>query len=213
MSKSVVIIGKGPSVLSSTKEFIDSFDEVSICNFPPMEGYEKYIGNKAKYHFFNSHDPNPYRKEILNKLGLEYIFNTHHTPHDGYKSSFPDHKVEYVRDYGKKVIPWFKYEYDFDPSAGIQAFDYFVTRKEFSTIGLAGFDFFKIGEKGYYFSVKEVQESWKYLFRDFDDESNRSVPYDKEGTRKRFYCHGPEKSEKYVYDMIEYYGKELRCRK
>ena len=47
MSKSVVIIGKGPSVLDSTREFIESFDEVAICNFPPIEGYEQYIGQRA----------------------------------------------------------------------------------------------------------------------------------------------------------------------
>ena len=43
MKKSVAIIGKGPSVLKSTKEFVDTFDEVAICNFPQMEGYENYI--------------------------------------------------------------------------------------------------------------------------------------------------------------------------
>ena len=84
MPKSVVIIGKGPSVLKSIKEFVDSFDEVAICNFPPMEGYEQYIGNRATYHFFNAHDPNPYKKKILNGLGLKYIFNTHYAVHDGH---------------------------------------------------------------------------------------------------------------------------------
>ena len=123
MSKSVAIIGKGLSVLKSTRDFVDSFDEVVICNFPPIKGYEKYIGNRASYHFLNVHDPNPYTKDILNSLGLKYVFNTHPVPHDGDDSIFPDHSVLYCRDYGKKVIEGFKDKNGFDPSCGIMAFE------------------------------------------------------------------------------------------
>jgi hypothetical protein len=48
MKKSIIIIGKGPSVLQSTREFVESFDEVAICNLPPKNGYEKHLGNKAQ---------------------------------------------------------------------------------------------------------------------------------------------------------------------
>jgi hypothetical protein len=205
MSKSVVIIGKGPSVLKSTKEFVDSFDEVAICNFPPMEGYEQFIGTRATYHFFNSHDPNPYKKEILNALGLKYMFNTHTIPHDGYKRSFPDHEVKYVGDYGTRKVPQFKSQYGFDPSTGIQAFDFFVTKKEFTAIGLAGIDFFKVSERGYYYPPAKVQPTLRYLYT-----STGKTPFDLEGTRILESLHDSKKSENFVHEMIEYYNKELR---
>ena len=131
MKKSVVIIGKGPSVLKSKKEFIDSFDEVAICNFPPMDGYEKYIGTRATHHFLNMHDPNPYKKETLCGLGLKYAFNTNSLPHDGFLNCFPKNTVSYFSNYGEITIPKFENEYGFDPSCGMMAFEYFITKSQF----------------------------------------------------------------------------------
>ena len=54
MNKSVVIIGKGESVLRCTKEFVDTFDEVAICNRPVYEGYEHLISNHADYDFITN---------------------------------------------------------------------------------------------------------------------------------------------------------------
>ena len=211
MTKSVVIIGKGPSVLKSTKELVDSFDEVAICNFPPMEGYEQYIGNRATYHFLNVHDPNPYKRERLDSLGLKYMFNTHPVPHPGYKEIFPNQDVEYFEDYGKKKFKEFEIKFGFDsghgggPSCGIMAFEYFVKKEEFDTISLVGFDFFKVGERGYYYELQEVQASHRYLYSSKGDK-----PFNEEGIRVKENPHGSKRSEKFIYDMIEYYGKKLR---
>ena len=205
MNKSVVIIGKGPSVLKSTQEFVCSFDEVVICNFPPIEGYDQYIGNKATYHFLNANDPNPYRKEILDNLGLKCMFNTHRLPIKPPMDIFPDHDVKYIHDYGSTRVPEFKSQYKFDPSTGILAFDYFVNKNAFSLIGLVGFDFFKISERGYYYPISEVQDSHKYLYN-----SNGQMPFNAEGMRVRANSHDSEKSEKFVYDMIKTSGKELK---
>jgi len=202
--KSIVIICKGPSALKSSKEFIESFDEVAICNFPPMRGYEEYVGNKADYHFFNAHDPRPYDKELLDSLGLKEIFNTHNVPHKGFPSSFPDHPHIYYPNYGRDVVEKFESEYDFHPSTGIQAFYYFVTNPNFDRIAVVGFDFFKVGQKAYYFSPKEVQPSLKYLFND-----NGSGPYLKDGTRVKESLHDTKKSEKFVSDMIKLHNKKL----
>jgi len=204
MAKSVVIIGKGPSVLKSTKEFVDSFDEVAICNFPPMEGYEKYIGSRATYHFLNAHDPNPYKKDILNSLGLKYMFNTHYAEHEGYQEIFPEHDVMYLKDYGQKIVPEFKKVYGLDPSTGIQAFDYFVKKEEYETIGLVGFDFFKVGEKGYYYPPNEVQQSLRYLYT-----NDGTRAFNSKGYRVNENPHDSLKSEKFVFEMINRYGKEL----
>lgn len=196
MNRSVVIIGKGPSVLRSTKEFVDSFDEVAICNFPPMDGYEKYIGTRATHHFVNAHDPNPYSRDTLNDLGLEYIFNTSYAKHNGFPEIFPDYDVVYSRNYGEIRIPEFKQQYGFDPSCGILAFDYFIERG-YKTIGLVGFDFFKVNEKGYYYNVNEVQPSLRYLY------SNGGTPFDMNGMRVQENPHDTVKSEKFVYDRVE----------
>ena len=208
MRKSVVIIGKGPSVLNSTKEFIDSFDEVAICNFPPMEGYEQYIGNRATYHFTNAHDPNPYRKEVLNSLGLKYVFNTHSIPHDGYPSSFPDHEVLYLRDYGEQIVSFFKEHRGFDPSTGIQAFDFFAKSEQFHTIGLVGFDFFKVGERGYYYPPSQVQSTLKYLYA-----PNGERPFNLEGVRVQKNLHNSKKSQIFIEEMAKKYNKKIRTPK
>jgi len=205
MQKSVVIIGKGPSVLKSTKEFVDSFDEVAICNFPPIEGYEKYIGTRATYHFMNMHDPNPYKKDILNSLGLKYVFNIHPKPHNGFNNCFPENTVPYIKNYGEYQIAEFKKEHGFDPSCGIMAFDYFVRQKEFTTIGLVGFDFFKVGEKGYFFPVEQTQQSHLYLYND-----NGNRPFNTKGIRVQENAHDSEKSEKFIYEMTTRHNKKLK---
>ena len=204
MSKSVVIIGKGPSVLKSTKDFVDSFDEVALCNFPPMEGYENYIGTRANYHFLNAHDPNPYSKNVINNLGLEYIFNTHYAPHAGIESIFPEHKVQYYPNYGEIVIPQIKAKFGFDPPCGVIAFDFFVKQGDIKKIGLVGFDFFKFGEKGYYYEPDKVQTSLKYLYSD-----GKHTPFNSQGIRQKESPHNSDLSKKFVDDMSEKYKINL----
>jgi|TARA_R110002020_G_scaffold72542_7_gene186655 hypothetical protein len=204
MAKSVVIIGKGPSVLKSTKEFIDSFDEVAICNFPPIDGYEKYIGERATYHFLNAHDPNPYSRKRLNSLGLKFILNTHYAQHPGSDNIFPEHEVRYAPAYGETRIPQFKEEFGFDPSCGTIALDYFVRKKDITEIALVGFNFFKVSEKGYYYSPEEVQPSLKYLYSD-----SGTTPFTTDGTRIQENPHDSGKSEQFVYDMEKQYDKKI----
>jgi hypothetical protein len=204
MKKSVVIIGKGPSVLNSTEEFVNCFDEVAICNFPPIDGYEKYIGTRATHHFLNIHDPNPYKRETLNGLGLEMMLNTHPEPHDGFEECFPDNPVSYLNNYGEMTIPAFKTEYGFDPSCGIMAFEFFVTSSRYSIIGLVGFDFFKVGERGYFFPVEDTQQSHRYLYRD-----DGSQPFNTKGVRVQENAHDSAKSENFVHSMAKEYDKEL----
>ena len=105
MGKSVVIIGKGPSVKKSTKEFVDSFDDVAIINFPPMEDYNHLISNRAKYLFINAGSFRPYSRDFLNKLGLKYIFNISRNV-IGINSGFmPDknNHIYYESDFGAKT--------------------------------------------------------------------------------------------------------------
>lgn len=201
MNKSIVIIGKGISVLKCNQVFLNQFDEIAICNFPPIKGYEKHVGTKADYHFMNAHDPNPYEKNIINNLGLKHIFNTHTVPHKGYKDCFPDHNFFYDSNYGKTTIDYFKKEHNIDPSTGLQAFYYFVKKEEYKTIGLVGFDYFKVGQKGYYYSVGEVQNSLKYLYG--------TGPFDKNGIRIKENGHDSKKTKFLVNFLATKYNKKI----
>jgi len=142
VSKSVAILGKGPSVLRSTKEFIDSFDEVAGCGMPLFKGYEQYIGNRLHYHFANQ-TGTPYTKEEEEELGIKQLINTaDRTP---------------IRDN-------FNYK-DLDPSTGILAFDFFVQQSEYTEIGLIGFDLFQTMQKMYYFKNEEFDPAVDWLWK------------------------------------------------
>jgi len=143
MSKSIAIIGKGPSVLKSTKEFIDSFDEVAGCGRPVFKGYEKYIGNRLHYHFANK-TGTPYTEEEEKALGIKQLICT--------ASDSP-------------IRTNFKHK-DLDPSTGMLALDFFIKQKEYTRIALLGFDLFQRMKKMYYFKNEEFDPAVNWLWRD-----------------------------------------------
>lgn len=143
MSKSVVIIGKGPSVLRSTKKFVDSFDEVAICNRPLYDGYENYISSRADYDFCtNLKTVRQYTPELIEKLGIKKTILTG-------ENSFLRNNFEYK---------------NLDPSTGILAFFYFLNQEDYTHISLVGFDFFEKNKKMYYFKPEELTSSLWYLY-------------------------------------------------
>lgn len=182
--KSVVVVGKGPSVLDSSVEFISQFDEVAFCNFPLVKGYEKYIGTKCDYMFFNARDINLYPNDILTGLELKTLYNTHYSsvPSNYLPQPLQDLKIQYNDSFAKELRPSFMKQYDFDPSTGIMAFYAFVNAG-YKKIGLVGFDFCEVGKKAYYYSVDEVQPSLRYLFGD-------NQPYSRDGTIQKESGHG-----------------------
>lgn len=162
---SIVIIGKGPSVKRCTKHFIDSFDEVAICNHPVYDGYEHLISNHANYDFINVGDPNPYLRNRLHCLGIHTIINTggrciHNPP----ASIVPENQcVQYIPFYRGECLDYFKTHYQLDPSTGIMAFHYFINKPEYNKIALVGFDLFEQGTPVYYFKKKELSPTLHYL--------------------------------------------------
>ena len=52
-SKSVAILGKGPSVSRCTKSFIDKFHTIVGCGKPVFDGYEDNIGDRMHYDYAN----------------------------------------------------------------------------------------------------------------------------------------------------------------
>tara|TARA_R110002020_G_scaffold257499_1_gene471161 strand:- start:73 stop:663 length:591 start_codon:yes stop_codon:yes gene_type:complete len=141
MPKSIAIIGKGPSVLRCTKDFIDSFDEVAGCGRPVFKGYEKYVGDRLHYHFANK-TGTPYTKEEEIKLGIK-------------------EKICTAKD--SSIRNNFRYN-DLDPSTGILAFDFFLKKAEYTKIALIGFDLFQQGEKMYYFKNEEFDPAVNWLW-------------------------------------------------
>ena len=171
MGKSVVIIGKGPSVRKSTKEFVDSFDDVAIINFPPMEDYNHLISNRAKYLFINAGSFRPYSRDFLNKLGLKYIFNISRNdlpPDVGFIPEITDDikEIYYESDFGVKTKKKFEDKHNFWPSGGIMALDYFYEHSDYDKIGLVGFDLHKPGNDIYYFTKEEGSKDVEWCYND-----------------------------------------------
>ena len=176
--KSVVIIGKGPSVLRCTKKFIDSFDDVAICNHPVYKRYEHLISNHADYDFINVGDPNPYSRERLQSLGIHTIINTGgRTINNPPLTILPGYKINYHPFYRGVCLDYFKNEYDLDPSTGIMAFHYFVNKPEYNKIGLVGFDLFEKGTPIYYFKKNEAAKSLQYLWDRGSYDKNNNITF------------------------------------
>jgi hypothetical protein len=198
--KSLAVVGKGHSVNRCTKKFIDSFGEVAICNFPPMDGYEHLISNRADYHFFNAGDPLPYAKSTLNNLKLKKVFNTSIKDFPVCPaSSLPDHDVQYYSSFGLKNVKVFQ-RFGFGvrgASTGIQALLWAIETSEYDKIALVGFDFHARGQKVYYFGIDETNPSLRYLF-----DGNT---YSADGVVVSDSTHGSFLSAKFVVDMANQY--------
>ena len=39
MKKSIILFGKGPSVLKCTKQIVNQHDEIAICNYPVLTNF------------------------------------------------------------------------------------------------------------------------------------------------------------------------------
>ena len=210
MKKTVAIIGKGPSVLKCKKEFVDSFDEVAICNWPPFIGYEQYIGNRATYHFINAGDPYYYEKDLLDNLGLKKFFNSQ-ANHEGANSMIkelpgmitPSYDVDYECDFGFKMREKYESKYGIWPSTGVMAFDYFLNSDEFVKIALIGFDFYKIGQDVYYFPKDKVKKTLHYLWND------SSYTTDGKVLEKAYKGHGGDNVIKIINNLIKESDKEI----
>lgn len=140
--KSIIIIGKGPSIQRCTRELVESFDEVAICNRPKFEGYEHLIGERAHWDFVtNLIDIRYYSEDFKNKLGFKQTILT------GKNSDLRNN---------------FSYK-GLDPSTGTLAFSYFLNSKNYNHICLVGFDLFEKNKHFYYFKTDELTDSMKYL--------------------------------------------------
>lgn len=173
--KSIIIIGKGPSINRCNKDFVDSFDEVAICNRPIFEGYEHLISARAHYDFItNDVCIRNYPESLKNKLGIKETIFT-----------------------GDDSILRNNFSYkDLNPSTGTLAFHYFTQLKEYTHIALVGFDLFQLNKKVYYFKREEVIQPLAYLFEN-DDVYSKDMKIIKE------HGHDSKLTHDYMSDIFE----------
>jgi hypothetical protein len=174
---SVAILGKGPSVKRCTKDFIDGFTVVVACGRPVFEGYESVVGNRAHYDYANRTSTS-YTPKQVSRLGIREIVDT---------------------GSNTEIRKNFKYK-DLDPSTGILAFHDFVTRSEYTTIALIGFDLFQTNKKMYYYKNNEFDKAVDWLWEDgtYDDEGRLTIESG----------HNTKLTHDYLVDMFSLYPEK-----
>ena len=194
---SIVIFGKGPSLIRCTKEIIDEYEDIAICNYPVLNDIFLNLvkDREIKYHFANCGTfDNRYTNEINEELQIKSIINTNLEKHTHYQNFLQNTNL-FTYNIREKYEKYFKNTYDFDPSTGIIALQYILDLKKYKKILLVGFDNFEKGEKMYYYSPNEMNSKMHYLIQ------NDTIKLD--GTFNIISGHCPIKTEKYLNNIIE----------
>ena len=169
MSRSIVIFGKGPSVSRCSKEIIDKYDDIAICNYPVLNDFFFNLikDREIKYHFANcgTYDKR-YNDETNKLLKINGIYNCNVKsscfPYYNFltdKKLFKDNIRENIEENLKKK------NVNLNPSTGTLALIYIVNTNIYNKILLVGFDNFKKGEQTYYFTTDNYNDKIKYLFK------------------------------------------------
>ena len=198
MSKSIIIFGKGPSVLKCTRKLIDEHDEIAICNYPVLNNffYPLIKDRTINYHFANCGTfDSRYTNEINNKLNIQKIFNTNKGINH-YKNFLKNNKrFQDINLYESIYKNYFYKKYKLNPSTGLFALYYVLNSKLYNKITLVGYDNFSIGKPVYYYNIKDISSELKYLI-DLGF-------YSKDGLCLVPTGHCPEKTLKYINDCIK----------
>lgn len=128
MSKSIIIFGKGPSILRCTKEFVDKFDDIAICNYPVINEFFLNLikDREILYHFANCATfDERYNDSLNDSINIKGIFNCHFKKNITPYYNFLDNKSlfkESIRENSENYIK--EHNFDFDPSTGTLAYIY-----------------------------------------------------------------------------------------
>ena len=194
MSKSIIILGKGPSLLRCNKEFVDKFDDIAICNFPVLNSFfENLIKDRnILYHFANCGTfDERYDLNVHNKLCIKNIINTNSKDNKAYANYLKNHSL--IKENIKEtMLEKFK-SYDLDPNTGTMALQYILDTKKYNKIALVGFDNFKKGGNMYYYETKDYNKKIEYLI------GLNLVT--KDGIYNQISSHNPVKTKKY-YEYV-----------
>jgi len=204
MSRSAIIIGKGPSILRTTSEYVNGFDDVVIVNRPIWDGYEKHIPKRADIQYRNN-STEDFSKEELVELGIRKVVSITSV---GEKLREEAHhgivEVEYppfVTGLGQSIQIIWPDRPDarnivFSPSGGVLAFHHIVDSGKYDKISVVGLDLLMNGKRAYYFEPEELQDSLKYLL-------DQGI-YSREGfIRTEKSLHSEENAIAYMTGVIE----------
>jgi len=222
---SIVLIGKGPSLLRCNREFIDKYDDIAIIGYPPpTSDLLKLIQNKKiKYHFCNCGDPhltNNNTKALYNDImneqfGIEEIWD-YGSGINNYQKYLIEKSI-FKKNLKKEYLKEFQEKYNFDkwgPSGGIYALHHILKQNKYDKIGIIGFDNFEQGQQRYYFGIEHYQPSLRYLIRKNgpitpDNITNHKAVHDQKTTIKymnNIFNNNSEKNFK-LYSNIQF-GKK-----
>lgn len=166
MSKSIIIFGKGPSVLRCNREIVNQHDDIAICGFPVLNDFFLNLIKEKTilYHFANcgSFDKR-YTNKINALLKIQNIINTN-TPTNNYKNFLGNDKLITEKSIRSEMLEQFK-KYDLDPASGTMSLQYILNKKQYNKITLVGFDNFEIGQQAYYFKPHEYSDEAKRIVR------------------------------------------------
>tara|TARA_B100001564_G_scaffold264608_1_gene226170 strand:+ start:1885 stop:2538 length:654 start_codon:yes stop_codon:yes gene_type:complete len=192
--KSIIIFGKGPSLLKCTKDIVDNYDDIAICNYPVLNDFFcNLIQNRTiNYHFANCGTfDERYNDNINNLLQIQGIYNTNKTnTYSNYisnKNLFKDNLYNTIRDY-------FLNNFDLDPATGTMAIQYILNLNKYDKICLVGFDNFQKGSPWYYYNPDLYNPKLKYLLGNQITEK---------GIYNQISGHCPEKTLQYYLNIIE----------
>ena len=196
MSKSIIIFGKGPSVLRCNREVVNQHDDIAIINYPVINDffYGLIKDREIKYHFANCATfDTRYDDNMNNKLNIKGIYNTHYKLQILNYKNFLKNKDLFKDCIREKCEEYFR-KIRLDPSSGILALQYLINTKLYNKITLVGYDNYKLGEQTYYYKPEEYNNSIKYLFENNIIKQN--------GEYNNVSGHDPEKTKKYLEGLF-----------
>lgn len=151
--KSVCIIGKGPSVLECKRDWVESFDQIAICNHVRFEGFEDLIGERADW-WFRNWSCAKYPHDEIRRRGIKRVVFV--APRSSSAEIVLEKLPTFLKVEEFACIDWFLEYWKARPPTGLRALEYF-RRKNYDRIGLVGHDLFEPGKQRYYFDSERIQ--------------------------------------------------------
>jgi len=165
--ESVILLGKGPSILKLEAEYVEGFDQIAIVNRHIWEGYSQHIPPKADMQYRNNSTENFSESEFI-EMGIKEVISTagpnvelpRRAHYNIAEVRYPEWPVNQNRD---SIVLSFD-DKTFNASSGVVAFYDLVNCKKFNKISVAGIDLMENGQRAYYFEPEEAPANMQYLF-------------------------------------------------
>lgn len=197
--KSIIIFGKGPSVLKCTREMVEQHDDIAIINYPVLNNffYKLISKREIKYHFCNCGTfDERYTNKVNKLLNIQNYMNTN-TGVNQYSLYLNNKDTIFDNSIYNEYVSTFKDENGYKPSSGLVAFNYILNTNEYNKITLVGFDNFEKKTQRYYFEPQYINPSLRYLF------NQGVITKDGKIGEDPTFEHSPKKTYNYLIDTIK----------